>query len=515
MKNRRYYSIVNIIVSLLSQIVLLFCSFYTSRLIKFNLGFEYLGLNGIFSNIISFLSLTELGIGAAITFALYEPLAKNDLEKIKSIMLFYKKAYRIVALLICCLGIVLLPFICRIANSSLPNGEVIFIYSIFVFNAAISYLLVYKQNLIIADQKNFIVTIITTIINVVTKISQLIILYYTNNYILFLIISIFFTILRNVIISIIVDKEYPYLKDKQIEKLDKTTKDIIISKIKALSMHSIGTYFVLCTDNILVSFFYGAVITGKFVSYNMVITTITSLCTLIFTSIQASVGNYLAEEHDAHKIYKLFLKIDSLNSFISVFCNCCLYYFMDYLVIVWLGGDALISKKFLLALIISNFLKMSRNVSGTFRAGAGLFEPDRFAPIVESFINIVASIIFLKVFGPIGIVLGTITSYILVPFWTMPCIIYKKLFYQPFYKYFINISFDVIILSLLMYLFTFIEKIITAPNNFYELIILVIKIVPIILIIVFVVYLIKPGFRCFVSEYINKIIKNLIKRNGK
>ncbi|MBR4790990.1 MAG: hypothetical protein IK024_08890 [Treponema sp.] len=421
-----------------SHIIITAVSFFTTRVIKFSLGFEYLGLNGVFNNIISLLSLTELGIGNAIIFALYKPLAENDTNLISILMRFYRNAYRIIAMIVFTIGLIIMPFLKFFVNTTLSMNYVRIVFLLFVFNSSASYLLSYKRNIIFADQKNYIITFYTMIISIISKVGQLIIFYITNSFILYLIVNIICTIVLNILISNKANKLYPYLKDNVTEKLPQEIKQMLISKIKALFLHSIGAYFVFGTDNILISYFKGVSEVGLYGSYMMIVSFLNALVTQIFSGITSSVGNFLLDKSKEEQ-YGLYKKIEFFNSIIIIFISVCTATLITPFVTWWLGPDSVLPDSIVYLIILSNFITLSRNPIGTIKNGAGLFERDKYAPLIESFINLVVSCILAKYIGLAGIILGTIISSILVPYWVTPHIVYKYIFNKKAFTYFIHI----------------------------------------------------------------------------
>ncbi len=436
--NRTKQSIKNIIAGIGSQIFLAVISFFTTRLIKVNLGFEYLGINGVFTNIIAFMSLTELGIGAAIVFALYKPLAENDTKLISIIMRFYKNAYRIISLVVFIIGLIIIPFLHFFVNTTLSMNYVREVFLLFVLNSSFSYLLSYKRNLIFADQKNYIITLYTLIFSIISKIGQLTVFVLTKSYVLYLTVNILCTVGLNLLISWKADKLYPYLKDKISEKLPADVRAMLVSKIKALFLHSVGTFCVAGTDNILISYFFGVSEVGKYTSYITIVTLITTLANQLYDGISSSVGNFLVEK-DSEEKYELFKKIELINSILTIFVSVCLAVLLTPFVRWWLGDDSTLSDTIVYLIVASNFLGFTRKPIGTIKNAAGLFEQDKFAPLIESFINLVASCIFAKLFGLAGIVVGTIISSIAVQIWVAPKIVYKNVFHKNLISYFFNI----------------------------------------------------------------------------
>lgn len=435
--SRKKKSIKNIIFAVVSNFLIYFLSLFTSKVIKENLGLQVLGLNGVLSNVISILSLSEMGIGTAITFALYKPLAENNKGLIKSIMQFYKKAYKIVAITVAALGILLFPFIpIFLKDSSFSKYYIYIVYSLFLLNSILSYLLVYKRTLILADQKNYIISSVTLVYSFILKISQLLVVYFTSNYILFLLIQILCTLIYNLSISKICDKLYPYLKEKA-GKITKEVYQTIISKIKALIFHSLGTVIVFGTDNILISYFCGVSEAGKYTSYLSIINMIGTFISLIFDNIKDSIGNFLVTETQENK-YILFNRLYYLNQSLVSICSICLYLLLTPFITLLLGEDTIFNNIIVLTIVFNFYISKSSIAIGSFKNSAGLFEQDKYVPIYESIINLVASVIFARYFGVTGIVLGTILSTLLGPFIFQPFIVYKNIFNKSALIYFFN-----------------------------------------------------------------------------
>lgn len=450
-ESRKKKSLKNIAMALFSNVVLTVISFFTSRIIKDKLGMDVLGLNGVFANIIAILSLSELGIGSAITFALYKPLAENDTESIKALMGFFKKAYNIIALVVLILGLIILPFTTLIVKSNVFNSTFVYMsYAIFLISSVASYLWVYKRTLIIADQKNYLVTGITLVMNTIVKVGQLLVVIFTANFFLYLLVNFFAIIFTNLYISIVADKMYPYLKDKYPPKLETETQKMIISKTKALFMHSIGTVIVFGTDNILISVFSGVADAGKYTSYLSIVNMIGMFITLIFDNLKDSVGNFMVSKNQEEK-YDLFKKLFFLNQSSVYICAICLLVLLPSFIEIWLGADILLSKWVLYAMIASFIISKGRTPIGTIKATAGLFENDKYAPIIESFINLGVSILLGKYLGILGVILGTIISSVCVPFVVQPFVVYKHVFSKNLVLYFLMQLRDVTIFGICLF----------------------------------------------------------------
>ncbi len=466
--SRKLNSLKNILVAFASNILMYVLSLFTSKVIKENLGLQVLGLNGVLSNVISILGLSEMGIGAAINFALYKPLAEKNEELIKSIMAFYKKAYMIIALVILALGLILLPFIPTfIKQSDFPKSYIFLVYSLFLINSVSSYLLVYKRTLIVADQKNYVITGITLGYNYVLKISQLLVVFFTSNYVLFLIVQIACTLFYNIIISKTCDSLYPYLNGKS-NKLSEEIHKTIILKIKALFWHSLGTVIVLGTDNLLISYFCGVTEAGKYTGYIAIVGMISTFINIIFDNTKDSIGNFLVTETGENKKI-LFDRLFFINQTFSSVCSICLIILLTPFIRLWFGDDTVLQEPIVFAVVLSFYLSKNRAAIGSIKTAAGLFEQDKFAPLIESILNLAFSIALAKFFGLIGIVIGTILSTLLVPFWIQPAIVYKKIFEKnvlsylfSYLCYFVRVVIIFVICTLIMKHLAF------YPENFFS-----------------------------------------------
>lgn len=428
-------SIRNIIVSLITQIITFGLSFISRTVFINQLGANYLGISGLFSNILSMLSLTELGVGSAITYSLYKPIAEDDKDKIKALMELFARCYKMIGVIIAILGILIAPNIEFFIkdNPNIPNLKLIYI--LYLSNSVVSYFFSYKRTLIIADQKGYLNTINQFKFNTVSVIFQIIILIVTRNYLLYLTSSILFNLMSNVFISNKVDKLYPYLKEhKEVHLCEDEKKDIVKYTLAAMS-HKVGGVVVFGTDNILLSSFVGVFWVGIYSNYTLLIGILNTLLGQVFSSILASVGNLNATV-DKEISYKVYNKIYFINFWIYGFCSICLWILINPFINLWLGEEYLLSKYIVLVIIGNFFINGMRQCTTTYNTTLGLFWNDRFKPWFEASINLIVSIILLSKFGFIGVLLGTFISTLTTSFWIEPYILYKHGFEKSVYFYF-------------------------------------------------------------------------------
>lgn len=432
---RTVNSIKNIYMSLVTQIVIVALGFISRKVFIDSLGTEYLGINGLLTNIISMLSLAEAGIGTSIVYKLYKPLAEKDENQIIALIQLYKKLYSIIAIIVFLLSLTIYPFM----NILIKDGESIpfisVVYFIFVFKNVISYLNAHKWALINSDQKGYILAKYNLIFNIITTISKIIILLMTKNYILFLLIDLFILIIQNIWNGKVVNNKYPYIKTKKKYSVEKDVKVELINNTKALFLHSIGRYCVFGTDNILISAFVNIKAVGLYSNYTMIISQLSSLLNPIIWNIGASVGNLIAVE-SKEKNYYVFNVVYFVNFWIYSLGTIFLFNLTEPFINWWLGEGLLLDRLTFIVVLINFYLTGMRASILTFKGQAGIYTQDKYAPLIEALLNLISSIILVKYLGLAGIFMGTTISTILVPFWIQSKLVYNKVFNKSVLEYF-------------------------------------------------------------------------------
>lgn len=430
---RTKYSIKNTIMQFMNNIITFIMLFISQMLFIKILGIEYNGLNGLFNNILTILNLFELGIGSSITYNLYKYIKENDKETIKSIMFFYKKSYSYIAILVFIVGLLFIPFLNYIVKVSV-HINIYIIYILFLINTIFTYLINYKRNLLIASQKNYILDIVNIIYIIVLNIIQIIILYITKNYYIYLIIRIICTVLENIIINVITNKLYPYILEKNVKPLDKNIKDNIIVRVKALIIHKTSAAVTNGTDNILISMFLGITTVGIYINYDYIISAVKKLFSNVISILIPSIGDLLIE-NDKKKNYQTYKKIIFLNFWIVVVTSTCLLLLIEPFIKMWIGNKYIINKSVLIVLILNYFQSMMRTTYGAFKDAAGIWVEDKYIPLLQLSINLVSSIILVKIIGLPGIFIGTVLSSLVLWFYSYPKYVYKNLFDKEITSY--------------------------------------------------------------------------------
>jgi O-antigen/teichoic acid export membrane protein len=436
-------SVKNISVAIFGQIFGILITFIARIVFVKTLPTEYLGINGLFTNILSILSLADLGISSAIVFSLYKPLADKDETKIKALMRFYSKAYKIVGVIVLLLGLLIYPFLDFIIKDKQEINNIGIFYLLFLANSVISYFYAYKRTIIIADQKNYIATIYRYSCFFILNIVQIILLLLTKNFLFFLLAQITFTLVENVLVSKRADKLYPFIKNNH-EKLDKETKGVILKNIWALSYHRVGGILVSSTDNIIISSMVGLYYVGLYSNYILITMAVSMVIGQIFASLASSVGNLNAVESKA-KSFSIFNTIQFVNFWMLYFSSICLIVLLNPFISIWIGREYLLDFSTVLFIVINFFVTGMRKTVLIFKDSFGLFWHDRYKSIIEAIINLIASLILAKQFGMVGVLIGTFISTMTTCFWVEPYVLYKHGFNKRIKEYFINYSINIII----------------------------------------------------------------------
>ena len=404
-------SLKNTITSFVSLLVLAILGFIATKYFIKYLGIEYNGVNGTFTNIISILSITELGLGGAITYNLYKPILEKNYKRISAIMYFYKKCYRIIGIVILILSLVTSTFVqIFLKDTTLPNSYIRILFILFATNTTISYFFSFNRNLFYAYEKNYIVTLIDFIIRIIKIIVQIIALMLFKNYIIYLIISIVFTFIANFLVHLLAKKYFPEVH-YDVKERDKKVEHEVINYVKSYAIIQLLSVSINFTDSIIISSFINIVVAGLYVNYNLIFSQISKVITSFFHNIGASIGNLVAE-NNKDKIKTVFLNLQYLCFFISSFCITCFAFMTQPFIKIWIGSEYLLDNSILLILIFNFYSTIHRQPINYFLTGNGMYKEMIKPMIVESILNLVISIVLAIKIGLMGVFIGTAISTI-------------------------------------------------------------------------------------------------------
>ena len=417
-KNSTY----NMIATMASYLVALLFNFITQAIFIKTLGIEYLGVNGLFTNILTMLAVAELGIGSTIVYKLYKPLAEKDYEKIKSWMNFYKKCYNWITIIILLIGLTLIPFLEKIVGTITMKENITILYVIQLIDIALSYCMSYKRSLLYANEKNFIINMVHIAYIIFMNITQIFILFFTKNYILYLISKLIYRMLEN----------------------------ILINRVKAIFLQKISFVINKGIDNIIISSILGVVVVGYYTNYYTIVSTVSTIIYQIISSLTASVGNLLTE-NNKEKNYQIYKKINMLNSFITGICIVLFMCLITPFIKLWIGEKYLLSLGVLISFAIYLYTDSIRRAITLFKDAAGICTEDKYMYLIMIIINLSLSILLCKELKITGVILATAISYMFLILISYPKYIYepvfnkkKKEYYKENIKYLVFILFSAV-----------------------------------------------------------------------
>lgn len=436
LRSRTAYAMQNFAWSMMGTLVKALLAFASQTVFIYTLGSVYLGVNGLFTNILGMLSLAELGIGGAISFSLYKPLAEHDTKKIRQIINFYRSAYRMVAASVTVVGVAIIPFLNVIIKDADGIEHIRLIYSIYLFNTVTSYLLTYKTTLLSADQRGYIITNINTVIQVATSVLQITVLLIYKNFIVYLLIGALVQFVGKAVQNYATGRYYSYIREKNNEQLPEEDKKIIYTKIKGMMVHKLGDVAINQTDSIITSAFVNITSVGLVSNFTLIINFVNSMISSFFSAAVAGLGNIVATE-TPEKRRAIYKKYDYLAFMFYGWSAICLYCLLAPFVTIWIGPQMLVDKATIVLLCVNYYFAGLRVPLGNIKSAAGIYEQDWWCPIVQSVINIVVSVVGAIIWGLKGVYVGTLVSS-LVPNLVRPYMVYKYVFFTSSKEYYQN-----------------------------------------------------------------------------
>lgn len=425
-------TIIGRIASMLMEFVL------RTILIRF-LGIQYGGVSTLFTDILQVLSLVELGLGGAIVYALYKPLAEKDYKKINALMRFYKNAYNVIAITVFLMGFCCVPILDRLVKD-VPNikEDIRLIFVLYVAASSCSYLVIYKETLIKASQMSRVVVLVDNVVQIVFMAAESILLIIFREYIVFLVLRIVSQLVRNVLISREVDKRFPDIDFKCKERLDNQDRWKLTKDIQAMALYKISGVVLNGTDSIIISSFLGTEIVGIIGQYRMISNFVSNFINNIWVSVLPSVGN-LAAIKGEDKQYDVFIKLNFGSFFLSAVITVGMFELINPLVALWVGQDYTVSTATAAAIAFNMYLFLTILPFQTFREANGLFVQGKYRPAIMSAINVGLSLVLVKPCGLFGVLIATPVSRLLTQTWFDPFVVYKHIFNRSPAQYYLEL----------------------------------------------------------------------------
>lgn len=461
-KSRTQYAIKNIGFSTYNKILSLILSFVSRTVFIHYLGSGYLGLNGLFGDVLNLLSMADLGFGVAMAYSFYEPLAHDDKRKVAALVTFYKRAYTVIALVVTVVGLLLIPFLPYLINLDKPIAHINLYYLFSLANVVASYVSVYKTTILSADQRNYVVVKITMITSIIQTVLQIAVIILFKSYLTYLIVGTFFVWFNNVYASHVASKEYPYINEKV--ELKKSDRQDIYKNISSVFIYKVANVLLTATDNLLISVLVGTVAVGYYSNYQMIQTRVIEFYTLLFSSITASIGNLIITE-GYDKRYQVFNTGQSISFITSGIIVPCYTILINSFIGIWLGPKYVFNVWTTLAIGLNTYFSCVMQPLWSYREATGLYRKTKWIMVICAIENLVLSVVLGKMWGVAGILFASAFSRATTYIWYEPKILFKEYFNRGTKKYYQDLLVNLLFVLALIAIGVFIIKII-VPKNF-------------------------------------------------
>ena len=417
----------NAMTAVITQIVMGVVSF-VERMV-FNQCFisDYLGFYSLFKNIISVLSVAELGLSVAISYALYEPFATDNHKEINAIISFYNKIYKTVGTLILIGGIIFSFFLKYLVKTDVPLTSVRIYFFIFLLSTVFEYYFFYKSILFSADQKNYVTTLITNLCWAIMYGIQIFVSIYTQNFFAYSICILLFTLIRCAIVNIIANREYSFIRNKP-NKLSKESQKKILFNVKGLIATRIGNVISDSTNGILISAMVGSSILGLYSNYQMITLGLLGFTNILPSAITASLGNVGATESNDN-VAESYKYIDICFFILYGLISIVLVNIINPIIAIFFGADRCMPFSSALLICIYFYIRNIKHLFNTYKSSLGLYWYDRYRPLITGVSDFILSMILGQFMGFNGIILGTIIAYTFIDLWVEPLIIFHNGFH--------------------------------------------------------------------------------------
>lgn len=461
------------------QITTILLGFATRTVFIYTLGKSFLGISSLFANILQVLNVTDLGLGTAIVYSLYKPIAEDDKEKILAIMTLYKKAYRVIGGIIFGAGICLIPFLPFLTKGKGDLVNVTVIFLLYLSQTVSSYLFfAYRKTLFTASQKNYLPTAVSTVVRTIGSICEIIVLLLFKNFYLYVLLGVITSISTNLVVAFFSKKEYPYLDNKPSVKLTKQEIGEIKKNVVGSSIYKICGVVTNSSSNILISAIINIDTVGIYSNYLLFTNYIQTFLGLVFNGITASIGNLYVTGTKEHNEF-VFKCINLLNFWLFGFCSIAFFALINPFVIIWLGSKEfwLSSSSVFLMFFYLALVGLQYSVKN-YRNACGLMAKGKYRPVATILVNLSVSIALGNLIGLNGIILGAIVAHITTLFWYDPILIYREIFKKSPLSYFTRYLFNLALVTAIGLGLYFLFDLVPMTLGYFILKVLIVLIVP-------------------------------------
>lgn len=415
----------NVFFGYIAQFGILILSFISRRIFVNFLSADYLGINGLYSNILSVLALAELGLGNVTQFFLYKPVAENNYAKVASLFKYFKKLYKGIAVSVMLLGLALIPFLKYIINSDLKINELIVYYILFLLNSVLTYFSAPHIALLAANQDNRLHKLVTLLTNFILQFAHIAVLFIWKNYVIYIVATLLSTIFNVIILNIICYKRYPYIKQKASKT--EVNSSQIINSVKSTFFYKVGAVIVNNTSNIMISILVSTAAVGLYSNYYMVVSGIQGFITIITTSLISSIGN-LSAHGNKERMHSVFNVMLLFYNFIATVGGIGFYLLFNDFITIWLGKEYLMDNSVVFVIALNFYLTTAVSPIWMYRESNGLFDKVKYLMLTVALLNIVFSLILGNLCGVLGVLLAPALAKIASQVWYEPRILFKGVF---------------------------------------------------------------------------------------
>lgn len=377
------------------------------------MGAEFLGLDSLFKSVLQVLNLAELGLSSAITFSMYDPIARNDNDCVCALLNFYRRAYLIIGIVISFFGLALVPMLPYLINGDIPSNLNLYVlYFLYILNIVLSYFMFgYKESILVAHQRSDISNNIMSVANILLYLMQISAIIYLKSYYAYIIVILISTIFSNIITGYITDKKFPQIRCRG-ELIDAQKKDLY-KRISGLMLYKISQVCRNSFDSIILSAYLGLTAVAKYHNYYYIMNGIAVFFSVMANSIMAGIGNSIAVE-SIEKNYNDLKRLYLLYNWLAGWCTACLLCLYQDFMEVWVGKEYLLSDGMVILFCVYFYSLRVGDIAAIYRQSAGLWWEDRFRPIIESVANLTLNIFMVKFWGMVGVIISTIVTVIAI-----------------------------------------------------------------------------------------------------
>lgn len=419
-------SILNISVSVAFRLATVIMSILVRRLLIFHCGNEVNGLNSLYLSIIGMLGVTELGVGMAITFCMYRPIVEGNNSQVSALYYLFQKLYVIIGMVVLIGGLALTPFLSYFAKDYAHiNVDLYSTFLLMLVSTFVTYMFGAKTALINAYKNNYITTAISSGGILFQYVLQIVVLLSGGSFQAYLACRIFAAGAQWSVSDAIVRRKHGVILQAKKEKLDEENKKEVVSKIKAMFMHKIGSLLVNTVDSVVISAFVGVIALGEYTNYTTILTSVVSLLSLVFTSLTSIFGHmYVSASKKTVLEYSVLFHY--LNFIIGTVFFLGYYAIVDALIAILFSSELIVAKSISQVITLNGFVQFMRQSTMVFRDATGTFYHDRWKPLVEGLLNIILSVLLVRIIGVTGVIAATIVTNLLICHVVEPYVLYKN-----------------------------------------------------------------------------------------